>query len=311
MKVQVSIIVPVYNVQDYVLRCLRSLGRQKYRDIEIIIVDDGSIDESGRICDDFAKHEKRAKVFHKKNGGLSDARNFGMKKASGELVAFVDSDDYVDENYIERMVETLVKYDGDIVVCGYNRELAREEVVSGIEATYNCLVRQDNIDIVVWNKLYKRALFTDNGIVFPKGEKHEDLLTTYKIMSKADRVCYIRESLYHYDEGRVGSITSEEMIETKLKAREGAAKEAIQYFKDDEKCSSMARVSLLLAKYAYIDAYIKGRVDKNYYIESMDWLRQNLKSYSGNKYLTNRLKIYNILNTLGNGIIYRILRRVL
>ena len=310
MKTKVSIIVPVYNVEDYVLRCLDSLGRQKYDDIEIIIIDDGSTDKSGKICDEFAKVEKRAKVFHKKNGGLSDARNYGIKKASGELIAFVDSDDYVENNYISKMIETLKSNESDIVVCGYNSECPEDETVSGFDATYYCLARQDNIDIVAWNKLYKKKLFMENGIEFPKGEKHEDLLTTYKVMSKANKVSYISDALYHYEE-RKGSITDLEMVEEKLKMRARAAKEATEYFKDDKELYNVAKVSMMLAKYAYIDAALSGKIGNEYYDENMKWLRHNVREYDSNKYLTSKLKLYNKMSLMMGGIPYKLFRKIL
>ena len=309
MKAKVSIIVPVYNVRDYVLRCLESLGRQKYKEIEIIIVDDGSTDSSGKICDEFAKNDKRARVFHKKNGGLSDARNYGIKKASGELIAFVDSDDYVEDSYVSKMIETLEGDKSDIVVCGYNKEHPQNEVVSGFKATYYCLVRQNNADIVAWNKLYKKELFVKNRIDFPKGKKHEDLLTIYKVMSKAKKVSYIGDALYHYAE-REGSITNVEMAEEKFGMRERAAREAMNYFENDGELCSVARVSLMLAKYAYIDAALNNRIEKKYYIEGMSWLQKNIDEYSDNKYLTNKLKLYNRLNSVMGGKIYKLFRRI-
>lgn len=309
MRAKVSIIVPVYNVQDYVLRCLESLGRQKYKDIEIIIVDDGSTDSSGEICDKFAKNDKRAKVFHKNNGGLSDARNYGIKKASGELVAFVDSDDYVENNYVGRMIEVLKDEKSDIVVCGYDKEYPTDEAVDGFKATYYCLVRQNNVDIVAWNKLYKKELFLENGIRFPRGEKHEDLLTVYKVMSKAKKVSYISDTLYHYEE-RDGSITNVEGVKEKLDMRERAAREAIDYFENDKRLCDAAKVSLMLAKYAYIDAALSDEIKRKYYDESMNWLQENVDEYNNNKYLTKKLKLYNRLNLLMGGILYKLFRKI-
>ena len=308
MKTKVSIVVPVYNVQDYVLRCLKSLQNQEYNNLEIIVVDDGSTDKSGKICDEFAKNEDRAKVFHKKNGGLSDARNYGIKKSSGELIAFVDSDDYVSGSYISEMIELLNRDKSDVVVCGYNGELPDEEVVGGERAVYNCLIRQDNIDIVAWNKLYKKKLFVEGKIIFPKGKKYEDLLTIYKIMSKAKKVSYINESLYFY-ENREGSIINTESKEEKLKIREQAAEEAIEYFKSDDDLGDMAEVSLMLAKYAYIDAALKGDIDAAFYDESMRWIRQNIDRFKKNKYLTRKLKLYNILNMSSGGLLYKVFRK--
>lgn len=309
MKHKVSIIVPVYNVQDYLLRCLNSLKVQSYNDIEIVIVDDGSKDDSGRICDSFSINEKRARVFHKKNGGLSDARNFGIEKSSGELIAFVDSDDYVDKNYIDKMVRALIKDESDIVVCGYNLEQPKEEIVDGFDAVYYSLVRQENVDIVAWNKLYKKELFTDSGILFPRGEKHEDLLTTYKVMSKAKRVSYISDSLYHY-ETREGSITNTETIMEKLNMRERAANEAMEYFKNNKELKKVAEVSLLLAKYAYMDVAIRGKIGREYFDDCLNWLQKNKNDINVNNYLTRKLRFYNMLNLKTNGKMYKLFRKI-
>ena len=222
----ISVIVPCFNAERYLGTCLESLAAQKLPEIEMIFIDDGSTDGTGAILDRFRQAEPRAKVFHKKNGGLSDTRNFGIKKSTGEIIAFVDSDDYVKGTFVFKMLEEMDKIGADIAVCGYNNIAPRKETLSGAEATSRLLVRQDNVDILAWNKLYKKELFTDNGIEFPKWQNHEDLLTTYKVMSKAKKVVFVDESLYNYVE-RGGSITKEEKVEERLIKREQAAKEAI------------------------------------------------------------------------------------
>lgn len=309
MKELISIVVPVYNVQDYVLCCLDSLREQYYKNIEIIIVDDGSTDDSGKICDNFAKKEKRAKVFHKKNGGLSDARNFGIKKSNGGLIAFVDSDDHVEANYISRMKEALDKDKSDIVVCGYDKQKPKNEVVDGFEATVKCLIRQHNVDVVTWNKLYKKELFIKNNILFPVGQNHEDILTTYKLTSKAKRVSYLDDALYHYRE-RDDSITNSETIKDKLIMREKAANEAIMYFSDNKELEDVAEVSLMLAKYAYIDSALDGKIDKFFYEENKEWLKRNISGFVNNKFVTKKLKIYNFLNGILDGKLYRLFRKI-
>lgn len=289
----ISIIVPVYNIQDFVLKCLKSLSKQKYQNIEIIIVDDGSTDKSGKICDDFALTEKRAKVFHKKNGGLSDARNFGIKKAKGEIIALVDGDDYVGLDYISVMYKKMKEDEEvDVVVCGYDRQLPKAGILSGKDATVRLLVEQNNTDIVAWNKLYRKTLFDD--ILYPVGEKHEDTLTTYKILSLARKVSYVAESLYYYIE-RAGSIMQTEKIEERLIARERAANEATKYFKDEKDLEKAAEVSMLLAKYAYIDAAVRGRIDMKYCKKNMLWVKKHVEGYRSNIYMTRKLKLYNIL----------------
>lgn len=306
MNKLVSIIVPVYNVEKYVLKCLKSLVSQTYKNIEVIVVDDGSTDGSGKICDEFK--DKRFRVFHKKNGGLSDARNFGIKKAKGEILAFVDSDDFVKEDFIEKMMGKMME-GVDVVVCGYNDEKPTEEVLSGREATIRLLTQQENIDLITWNKVYRKALFLDNNIWFPDGRKHEDALTTYKLLSNAERVQYVPESLYEYVV-REGSIMNSGKKLEQLEMRALAAEEAISYFKDNKELKQAAEICLLWAKYHYLNEAIFGTIDKKYEKESLKWLKENAKKYKNNKFLTKKLRIYNILSTSLNGKLYKAFRKV-
>lgn len=289
MKPLVSIVVPVYNVGDYVLRCLDSLHRQSYERIELIVVDDGSTDESGRLCDDFKKKEKRARVFHKKNGGLSGARNYGIKKAKGNYICLVDSDDYVSEVFVERMVAMALKDNVDVVMCGYNNEIPKAAVLTGKEATVKLLTQQDNMEIIAWNKMYRRALF--DVVDYPEGLNYEDNLTTYKLLSRAERVGYLAESLYNYVE-REGSITKEDEKEKKLKFREKAALGAIEYFKGDLDLKEAAEIALLTAKLAFIDSAINGKIDKKYMDECIVWVSKHKEKLLENKYLSKKLRLY-------------------
>ncbi len=309
MKDLISVIVPVYNVEDYVLRCLDSLINQNYEQIEIILVDDGSTDESGKICDEFKKRDERIRVFHKKNGGLSSARNYGIKKAKGDIIAFVDSDDYVKDGFVLDLYKGMQAGNADIVICGYNNEKPKNETISGKEATIRLLTKQENIDIISWNKLYKKKLFTDNNVFFPEGKKHEDTLTTYKLISNAKKVTYIDESLYIYVE-RKGSITASEKIEERLLMREKAAKEAVEYLGNDKDLKAAAEVGLLWAKYNFLNYALKNEIDEKYEKETLVWLGQNVANYKNNKYMTTKLKTYNLMSTRFGGLLYKIFRKI-
>lgn len=309
MKPVISVIIPVYNVKDFVGKCLDSVVRQKYKNLDIVIVDDGSTDGSGEICNEFAVVDKRARVFHRKNGGLSDARNFGIKKAKGEIIAFIDGDDFVSEDFVGATYEEMTKSSVDVVVGGYNLVKPKKEVVSGEEATVKLLTGQENIDIVAWNKLYRKSLFVDNDIWFPKGKKHEDTLTTYKVLSKARKVAYLDEALYCYVE-RGNSIMKTEKLEERLEMREMAAKEAVEYFKDDKDLKQAAEVALLLAKYAYIDFAISGKIAKKYGEAAKKWIKEHKKDFAKNKYMTKKLKIYNLISTNLGGGLYLVFRKI-
>lgn len=299
----VSVIVPVYNIREYVRDCLESVCGQSYRNLEIIVVDDGSTDGSGEICDEFASRDERVKVHHKKNGGLSDARNYGISKARGEFMVLVDGDDEVKKDYVAEMMRA-VDAKVDMVVCGYNDEVPEGMTMSGETAAARLLVGQENIDMVAWNKLYRRGLF--DGIRYPEGEKHEDALTTYKLMAKAREVKYVAKSLYVY-KVRDGSIMDTVSVLSRLMIREKAAKEAVEYFADNAQLKQAAEVAVLTAKYAFVDAAVRGAIEKKYYEKNRQWILAHRGEYAGNIYMTRKLKMYNLM--IG-GFWYKIFRKI-
>ena len=307
MKPLISIIVPVYNVQDYVLKCLESLIKQSYSNIEIIVVDDGATDQSGKICDEYAKKDERVRVFHKKNGGLSSARNYGIKKAKGEYICLVDSDDYVKGDFVEKMVKAILEKNADIAVCGYNHEIPKAEILTGKEATMRLLIKQNNMEIIAWNKIYKRELFDD--VSYPEGMNYEDNLTTYKLLSKADKVVYIAKSLYVYVE-RAGSITKDDKKEEKLKYREMAAKEAVSYFTGQKDLRQAAEIAVLTAKLAWVDFAISGDVEKKHLKDGIEWINNNKQKIITNEFLNQKLRLYVFLVTNFGGKLYILFRKI-
>ncbi len=287
----VSVVVPAYNIENYIKKCLDSLVNQTYKNLEILVIDDGSTDGTGRICDEVARKDERVKVFHRTNEGLSEARNFGISKARGEYVALVDGDDYVDEDFVKDMWEAIEEAGADIAICGYNTKMPRRETILGREAVKRLLIQQENMEIVAWNKLYRRRVIGD--IKYPKGEKYEDTLTTYKILAWAEEVVYVDKALYHYVV-REGSIMGASKTEERLAARERAAEEAIDYFKDED-LKKAAEVGLLLAKYAWIDAVLQNEVSKKYLTKNLKWVKENRERYASNEMMTRKLKLYNRL----------------
>ena len=238
MKALVSIIVPVYNVQQYLDRCLKSLVGQTYQNIEILLVDDGSRDSSGELCDLWGTRDDRIRVFHKKNGGLSDVRNYGLQRANGEYVCFVDSDDWCDTKYIEVMYGALAETGSDIIECDYlcvdsEKDAVSEEidypraVFCGRECFYRFLT--DVFFVSVCNKLYRKDLIADEW--FKPGVYHEDEYWTYKIFSKAQRVCRIRYTGYFYYQ-RQNSITHSKPSRKKIMDAFTAGKERIDFIED-------------------------------------------------------------------------------
>ena len=202
----ISVIVPIYNVEDYLERCVDSIINQTYKNLEIILVDDGSPDNCPQMCDDYAKKDSRIKVVHKKNGGLSDARNAGMKVATGEYVSFIDSDDYVSLDFYETLFQTMIDNDSDIVECSivkfYENEKFDEysddqmienfNTVDGLEE----LINENSFHQYVWNKLYKSSIALD--IPYEVSKLNEDDFWTYQIFGRAKRVTRLNRTLYYY-----------------------------------------------------------------------------------------------------------------
>lgn len=211
---EVSIIVPVYNVEKYLKKCIDSILNQSFKDYELILVDDGSTDSSGKICDEYEKKDDRIKVIHKKNGGLSDARNMGIDASSCNFISFIDSDDYIAEDMYEVLYNNLKKEDADISVCGYYRCLNGKKVskfkenkyfvVNGKEAL-RLVLEDKKISVEACTKIYKKSLF--DNIRYPVGKLSEDAFTTPTILSKANIVVGTTEPKYYY-EIREDSITN-------------------------------------------------------------------------------------------------------
>lgn len=202
----ISIIVPIYNVEVYLRRCLESLVHQSYPNIEIILVNDGSKDNSRCICEEYENKYPNVKYFEKENGGLSDARNYGLERASGNLIGFIDSDDWISIDMYQTLLNDMNTFEADIATCGfatvYNSNLTiRPKLAESIEVfdrenAIRHLFDNEKYANYAWNKLYKRKLF--DTIRFPVGKRMEDLGTTYKLFLKADRVSYNPTQYYKY-----------------------------------------------------------------------------------------------------------------
>ena len=217
---KISVIVPVYNVEAYVGECIDSILKQTYENLEIILVDDGSTDSSGRICDEYAKKDSRVKVYHKENGGLSDARNYGIEKSSGDFLSFIDGDDWIDKDMYSKMIETSIKDNSDIVVCGITKDYVGrsvdshsiDECISGYDALKRMFYGK-NLNHSACDKIYKKRVF--DNVRFPKGEIYEDLRTTYKSVINANTVSTIKNCFYHY-RMREGSISKGKFKESRF-----------------------------------------------------------------------------------------------
>ena len=218
----ISIIVPVYNVQEYLERCINSIWQQTYQNLEIILVDDGSTDRSGQMCDEFAQKDPRIKVVHKENGGLSDARNAGLQQATGAYIGYVDSDDWIEPQMYDTMYKACKRENADIAICRYHcayegaaeEEGTNQQSVFDRETLLNIYICGHNDYVVynsVWSKLFSRKLVED--MVFPKGRNSEDIMYTTRAFCRANKAVYIDSFFYHYVIDRAGSIMNEKKTE--------------------------------------------------------------------------------------------------
>jgi glycosyltransferase involved in cell wall biosynthesis len=203
----ISVIIPVYNVEKYLRKCIDSVICQTYLNLEIILVDDGSPDLCPQICEEYAKRDKRIRVIHQKNGGLSAARNAGIHAANGEYIGFLDSDDYIAPSMYELLIDSIHRYDADVAVCNFeyveedgNIRYSASPVKNEILTKEQALKKLEEASwwyyVTAWNKLYHRSIF--NEILFPVGKLHEDQFIVHEVFCQCKRIVTLEEKLYFY-----------------------------------------------------------------------------------------------------------------
>ena len=238
MKELVSIIVPVFNVEKYIERCVLSLVNQTYTNIEILLIDDGSTDNSGIICDEFSNKFNNIITFHKTNGGLSDARNYGITKAKGDIISFIDGDDFIDNDMIEFLHNELINTNSDISICGKYIDYENGKCVKINDSKNKYIMNKKEalininsfigFDMSFCDKIFKKELFSE--IRFPKGKKCEDFYTMYRVFDKcSNNIVYNANCKYHYFQ-RQNSITRNKKIDT---AYIEASESQVLFFKDN------------------------------------------------------------------------------
>lgn len=311
---KVSVIVPVYNVEKYLDKCLDSLANQTLKDIEIIVVNDGSPDNSQDIIDRYVKRYSTIKSFVKENGGVSDARNYGIKKATGKYIAFVDGDDYVTYDMYEKMYNKAESGNFDIVVCDLNYVYENEKIVR-----VSSKIEHDTTDIkktyinmypCVWNKIYKKNLFKNN-IEFKSGVWFEDVDFLYKIFPYVKTIGVVKEPLNQYVQ-RSGSITK--TFDKRLYNYIDNFNDLIKFYQERDLYNKY-RFELEYCYVRYIYAtfinqarnFTKEEYDKAVEIAIRN-VKENFPKYKKNKYFYTSLKgIYLVLfNKLLANILYKI-----
>lgn len=240
MENLITVVVPIYNVEKYLNKCIESILGQTYINMEIILVDDGSTDNCGKICDEFAEKDKRINVIHKKNGGLSDARNVGISIAHGKYITFIDSDDFITENAIELLYNNIIKYGKEISVGVINtftdennlrsskkdiRTLVYDKTQAMEQLLYNSVYTSSTA-----GKLFETKLF--ESIQFPYGKKYEDLATVYKLVFKSNGVVISNQIVYNYFTARQESIMNEIFSSSRMDALY-FTEEIVKFVKDN------------------------------------------------------------------------------
>jgi glycosyltransferase involved in cell wall biosynthesis len=311
---KVSIIVPIYNVEKYLYKCIDSILDQTFSDFELLLVNDGSPDTCGEICNEYAKKDKRIKVIHKENGGLADARNAGLDIATGEYIGFVDSDDFIESDMYEKLLNACMLNEASISMCGrynvFENELKPLFSFNGIKVwnskeAIERLLTWDNIDSSACDKLFKKDLF--HNIRFPVGKYNEDIFVMTKILSKANKIVHIGVSKYYYYH-RTNSITTETFSEKKMDLID-ASKKVLDFVIEKYPDVRSKAVSFHLKGIIHLVRILQSNELKTKYPYAYEklneLLRQNMFSIITSKYIDFKRKIISVLMVTNTFEIFR------
>lgn len=299
VKDVISVIVPIYNVEKYLTQCIESILQQTYTELEIILVDDGSTDSCPKICDFYAEKDKRIKVIHKENGGLADARNAGIRLATGSFITFVDSDDYIDTDMYYLLMKAIKGENADIAIAKCQAFAGEkvtkiatdneELVLNGKEVLEFLILGWAGYTIspAVWNRIYKRELI--EGLQFPKGKCYEDLVWTTMVFERAAKGIYLNRVLYFYRQ-REDSITKTDFSEkqgvaTRILTDQIPQLEAqIGYLKQIERPDladeCVYHLYEIMLKYYCTVFFNRNNEAKSYFLDKIKTYRKWAKQYS-------------------------------
>lgn len=316
MKDLISIVVPVYNVERYIRRNLESLVNQTYENIEILVINDETPDNSVEIIKEYEeKYPKKVFLFNKKNGGLSDARNYGLKKAKGKYIVFIDSDDYVEHKMIEELYQSIKQNKSDISICNIideYEESGKTQIYSNYIPEAPCSIYEDKKQMLnrfaAWNKMYDIDLFKKNKLTFDKGFIYEDLRLVLKIYLYANKISYTDKALYHYII-RSGSIMTSANLEKNYNIVL-AMNNLTEYYKKEKKYKEFIQE----LEYLAIDHALIATSVRIIKISKFNELKKNLKPYKDfiekefPNYMQN--KYINLLNRNKKIILYMLNKKM-
>lgn len=272
---KVSVIVPVYNVEEYIDKCLDTLTNQTFKDYELIVINDGSSDNSESIILDYQKkYPKLIKYYKKENGGLSSARNYGIEKSTGEYLMFIDSDDYVSNDMVEKLYNKIDKEQSDMVICNYYRVTCKGKFIKNYNINPGTTNIKSNPEIILnkqaaWNKIYKKELFSQNK--FDEGKYYEDLRLIPKLYLECKKIAFIDDFCYYYIE-RDNSIMKDINLEKNYEIVE-AIDSLITYYKSHNKYERYKEE----IEFMMLDNIMVSTFDR--IICSTDNIKNNLKRY--------------------------------
>lgn len=302
MNELISVIVPVYNVEKYLRKCIDSIRKQTYLNLEIILVNDGSTDNSDKICNEYAKEDKRIRVINKTNGGLSSARNSGLEVANGTFIAFVDSDDWIESNMIEKMLSVALKEKADIVHCGIKqvgengdiyKVLFEDNIILNSNDEILRAYFTEEISVIVCNKLFKRKVIDNIRMI--EGKNNEDNMYCIEVLLRTNKLVSISDAFYNYLQ-RNDSITKAQFTEKRMDAIYSGNYVLNICDKYAKEYSNYAKINLcLICYYLYQDLMISNNQNKAEYKEQI--IKEFNKNYTQIK-KTNEIKQIKFKNKL-------------
>ena len=313
---KISVIIPVYGVEKYIDKCLNSLFKQSLKEIEIIVVNDGTKDNSQEIIDKYVKkYPDKVKSFIKENGGQGSARNYGLEKANGEYIGYVDGDDFIEKDMYKKLYNKAKELNYDIVVCG-NYNVSEDYKTRNIDVFINNYNTDlENIlfgKMAVWNKIYKKDILINNKLEFKQKVWYEDLAFTLKAIINSNSYAFVDEPLYDYLI-REGSTMNNSNVKRNLEILE-AFDDILLYIKQNKKEEYLNKIEFLAIDHIYISAIVRvlrAKADNNIKKETIDrlinYMSENFPNYKRNEYIStlskNRKIIYNLINMKLYGII--------